>query len=261
VTVASHRLLGALGLAAAAGLWEAVSRSGLVPSAYMPPVEAIVRALATMIATHGLVQTDVLTLGRAVFGWCIAVVIALTLALASAYWRVVRQALAPPVDVLRGLPPAALVPLAIYYLGQGGSLYLTIIVFAAVWPAYIGAMSGLAHVDRVLVDSGTALGRSRAEVLLQIKLPAAMPELFTGLRLAAGFSLMGTVVAEMLAGSNGIGYTIYDAAFTLHVPETFAALVVIGIDGIAISGALLLVRGRLLRWHVRLTAARTMGVA
>ena len=254
-------IVGIFGLAFAAGLWEIVARLHVVPAAYFPTVEQIATAGVAMVVQGSLLQTDALTLERALAGWVVAVVLGFALAIAAASFRTFRRMISPVVDVLRGIPPAALVPLGIYLLGQGTSLYLTIIVFAALWPIYIGVTAGLDHVDRVLINTGAALGLSSRETLLLIKLPAALPEIFTGLRLAAGFSLMGTVVAEMLSGRDGIGYTIYDAAFSLRVTQTFVALVVIGLDGILINSLLTFARRRATGWHIRLTAARMTGAA
>jgi len=119
---------------------------------------------------------------RAVAGLAIATAIGLVVAIAAARYAVLRRMLEPAVGMLRVLPPPAIVPISIFVLGIGTQLFLFIIAFAAIWPIYINAANSLAAGEPVQLMTGRCFGYSRWEILLRLRLPAALPEIVTGIR-------------------------------------------------------------------------------
>ena len=137
---------------------------------------------------------------------------------------------------LQVLPPAALVPMSIYFLGFGER-------FFPVRHLVRGDLADLCRRDPRLAGYGSASPVDGAHVrlfeapgVIAIRLPAAMPEIFTGLRLTAGLALIATVAAEMLASRNGLGFLLFDTAFSLHVDQTFAVLLVVALNGLLVNG-------------------------
>ena len=216
--------------------WQAVVAAKFIPEEYLPgPLQAL-RALVDMIRAGDLLAAEWLTLSRTLFGAALSAVIGLLLALLGANFVIVRQALQPLVAIFQVLPPAALVPMSIYFLGFGEKLFLFVICFAAIWPTYIVATRALLDTDNLLLSTARLFGYSRRETVLAIRLPAAMPEIFTGLRLTAGLALIATVAAEMLASRNGLGYLLFETAFSLHVDQTFAVMLVVALNGLVVNG-------------------------
>jgi NitT/TauT family transport system permease protein len=247
----SKRLLG-LGLFFL--LWQAFAASGLVPPEYFPGVPVVARALADLAATRDFWTGLAMSCARVAAGLGLAILFGLGLALLTARAALLRRMLNPLVEILRVLPPPALVPMAIYALGLGPRMFLFIIVNAAIWPIYINAANALAATEPIQVLTGRAYGYSPGEILYRLQLPAALPEIFTGIRIAAGFALLATVAAEMLAGTDGIGYQLYNAGFSLDTPQMFALMFVIGVLGVVIQATTALARRLFVTWHAALAS-------
>jgi NitT/TauT family transport system permease protein len=245
----------AAGMAGLLVLWQGVVATGWIPREYLPGVPEIGRALAGMLGSLRFWRSEGTTVARAGAGLALSVMLGVGLALAGARLRRVDRALQPAVDILRSLPPSALVPLAIFTLGLGWPLYLFIIVFGGVWPVYVSAQNALAASEPVQLSAAAVLGYDASEVLWRVRLPAALPEIFAGVRIAAGACLVSTVAVEMLAGQSGIGFLLFDSAFSLRTAETFALLVVAGVNGFLLNAGVLAARRVLVGWHDQLVAA------
>ncbi|MBT2792086.1 ABC transporter permease [Paraburkholderia strydomiana] len=245
------RRAGAIGFVLLA--WQLVSHGGWVPREYFPDVPQIVDALVRLTVSGELIHAERVTLARTVVGVVVSSTLGFGLALLGAQVRAVRYALAPLVDIFQALPPAALVPLTIFALGFGEAFFLFVTCFAATWPVYIAAIRALTASELVQIQSGQSLGFTSMEILLQVRIPAALPEIFTGVRVAAGISLIATVASEMLAGRDGIGFMLFDTAFALRVDDTFAVLFVAAANGVLINALVVALRHQLLGWHEKLS--------
>lgn len=234
--------------------WQAIVLAGPIPEEYLPGPAQALRALAEMIRSGDLLAAEWLTLSRTLYGAGLSAAIGLALAVAGANFTFLRQALQPLVAIFQVLPPAALVPISIYFLGFGERFFLFVICFAAIWPTYVVGSRALLDTDPLLLSTARLFGYSRPQSLLAIRLPAALPEIFTGLRLTAGLALIATVAAEMLASRNGLGFLLFDTAFSLHVDQTFAVLLVVAINGILVNGIVAVARRMLCGWRDRLEA-------
>lgn len=242
------------GLAALLLLWQGVVASGRIPEDYLPGVPAIAGALWELVATAAFWRSEGLTVWRALAGLLLATATGVGAAALGARFDVVRRALAPLVQIMLSLPPVALVPLSIFAIGLGLPLFLFIIWFACVWTVYSAADRALQACEPVQLHAARNLGYGPWALLWQVRLPAALPQIASGLRIAAAGSLMAAVAAEMLAGRDGLGFLLYDAAFSLRTPEMFALLVVTGVNGVLLNAAVVRLRRRLAGWHDDLAA-------
>ena len=241
------------GIVMLAVIWELVSRLGILPSEFFPPLTTVFVKLYHAIVSGEVLQAEWLTLARASSGALIAACIGISLAILTSTFRTCDALFAPIAEFLRPLPPAALIPISIFFLGIGPGLFLFTIVLAAVWPIYINATNALRSVDRTLIETGRSFGCGRWTTLWQIRLPNAMPEIITGMRISVGIALLATVVVEMLAGRGGIGYLLFETAFSLRVAEMFGIMIVAGLNGILLN-FLVVKLGRLFAdWHFILT--------
>jgi NitT/TauT family transport system permease protein len=167
--------------------------------------------------------------------------------------RLIEHSLYPYAVILQVTPVVAVAPLLLIYLPQWAAV-LACAWIVAFFPVLANTTLGLNSVDRNLTDLFDIYGASRLKVLMRLKLPAALPYMLGGLRIAGGLSLVGAVVAEIAAGSAGAGsglaYRIAESAYRLNIARMFAALILLSITGIAIFFALSLVSHLLLRrWH------------
>ncbi|NEI73696.1 ABC transporter permease subunit [Rhizobium lusitanum] len=234
-------------------IWQVVAMLELVPSRYFPPMTAIAGGFWSMLMSGELLAGDGLTLMRAIIGIAGASLIGVGLALLAEISPTFRAGFRPIAALVQPIPPAALVPMAVFMLGLGFKLYAFVIVLVTIWPPYLNGAAALSAVSDVQVKTGRMLGLSDREILFRIKLPAAWPEIFSGIRYAATISLIAVVVAEMLAGHDGLGFMLIRKAFATRIPEVYALMFVCAFNGVVMNWLVNLARWRVTGWHMRMT--------
>lgn len=244
----------ALGIALALLCWQALAWSSVVPADYVPGLPAIAAAEWDLLRSPDFLAGLATTSVRAIAGLAIAIMIGLAVAIVAGRYRLVRRMLGPLVDMLRVLPPPAIVPISIFVLGIGTQLFMFIIAFASLWPIYINAANALAAAEPVQMMTARCFGYSEWEILVRLRLPAALPEIMTGVRIGAGVALLATIAAEMLAGQSGLGFLLYDAAFSLRTPEMFAIMATTGALGLLFNTLVRQASRLVVGWHTAMTA-------
>ena len=244
----------ALGIGLALLGWQALAWSRTVPVEYFPGLPAIAAAERDLVRSVDFLVGFGTTAVRAGAGLAIAILVGLTAAIVAGRYRLVRRMLAPMVDMLRVLPPPAIVPISIFVLGIGTQLFMFIIAFAALWPIYINAANALATAEPVQMMTARCFGYSDWEILVRLRLPAALPEVMTGIRIGAGVALLATIAAEMLAGQSGLGFLLYDAAFSLRTPEMFAIMATTSALGLLFNILVQQASRLVVGWHITMTA-------
>jgi NitT/TauT family transport system permease protein len=167
--------------------------------------------------------------------------------------RLIEYSLYPYAVILQVTPVVAVAPLLLIYLSQPAAV-LACAWIVAFFPVLANTTLGLNSVDHNLADLFRLYGATRLQVLWELKLPAALPYILGGLKIAGGLSLVGTVIAEIAAGSagavSGLAYRIAESGYRLNIPRMFAALLLLSVAGVVIFFALSLLSHLLLRrWH------------
>ena len=238
-------------LAAGIGLWELVVRINDIPPYVLPAPSAIV---ATLIRDWGVLSQSLLTTLLTTFeGFAAAAIGGIALALLFNLSKWLEYSLFPYAVVLQVTPVIAIAPLLLIYLSQSAAVVVCAFI-VAFFPVLANTTLGLNSVDRNLAGLFQLYGASRLQTLCFLKLPAALPFVLGGLRIAGGLSLIGAVVAEIAAGSAGAGsglaYRIAESGYRLNIPRMFAALLLLSVAGIVIYGLLALTSHLVLRrWH------------
>jgi NitT/TauT family transport system permease protein len=231
--------------------WDLAVRLSETP-AYEVPGPGLV--FATLVSDWPILSASLMvTLTTTFEALGLAVAGGVALAILFSQSRLVEYSLYPYAVILQVTPVVAIAPLLLIYLPQPAAV-LACAWIVAFFPVLANTTLGLASVDRNLVDLFTLYGASRAKVLLHLRLPAALPAMLAGVRIAGGLSLIGAVVAEIAAGSAGAGsglaYRIAESGYRLMIPRMFAALLLLSLAGIAIFFALSLLSHLILRrWH------------
>jgi NitT/TauT family transport system permease protein len=238
-------------LALGVAIWEAVVRIENIPPYVLPSPGLILQTLIDDWAL--LFQSLLVTLTTTIEGFLLAAVGGVGLAVLFNQSRLVEYSFYPYAVILQVTPIVAVAPLLLIYLPQPLAV-LACAWIVAFFPVLANTTLGLNSVDRNLVDLFALYGASRAQVLWNLKLPAALPYILGGLRIAGGLSLIGAVVAEIAAGSAGAGsglaYRIAESGYRLNIPRMFAALLLLSVAGVAIFYLLSLVNYLALRrWH------------
>jgi len=249
---ALHRFRGAISILIVMGVWQIVFLFGLAPEKYFPSIFTVAASFADMLQNGDLAKAEFLTFTRALIGLVAAALLGILLAIISDLSPVLGRGIRYISDILQPIPPAALVPMAIFALGLGYKLYAFVIILVTVWPPYMNGVAALSSVSPVQVNTGRMFGCSRWDLLWRIKLPAAMPEIFTGIRYAATISLIAVIVSEMLAGRDGIGFMIFKKAFALRTADVFALMFVVAVSGVMLNGFTNMLRRFVTGWHIRM---------
>lgn len=244
-------LLPAAMLALSVVVWDLVVRIGQLPP-YVLPGPGLV--LGTLISDWEILFGSLgVTLLTTLEGFLLAAVGGIGLAVLFNQSRLIEYSLYPYAVILQVTPVVAIAPLLLIYLPQQAAV-LACAWIVAFFPVLANTTLGLNSVDHNLSALFRLYGASRARVLINLKLPAAMPHILGGLRIAGGLSLIGAVVAEIAAGSAGAGsglaYRIAESGYRLNIPRMFAALLLLSLAGIAIFFVLSWVNHLALRnWH------------
>jgi NitT/TauT family transport system permease protein len=238
-------------LAAGLGLWELVVRVNDIKPYVLPAPSAI---FATLVRDWDVLFQSLLTTLLTTFeGFAAAAIGGVVLALLFNLSKWLEYSLFPYAVVLQVTPVIAIAPLLLIYLPQTTAVVVCAWI-VAFFPVLSNTTLGLNSVDRNLAGLFQLYRASRLQTLFLLKLPAALPYILGGLRIAGGLSLIGAVVAEIAAGSAGAGsglaYRIAESGYRLNIPRMFAALLLLSAAGIVIYGLLALTSHLVLRrWH------------
>jgi NitT/TauT family transport system permease protein len=233
------------------GGWELACRALHVPSFFLPPPSAIALTLAQ--DWRSLLQAAAYTLSNALVALALASLIGQGLALAVTVSRTLERAVQPITVVLQVTPVIAIAPLVNIWAGTDHPerALIALATIVAFFPIYSGAVTGLRSADPDLKRLFDLYGAGRLQTLARLRLPSAVPFLLEGHKVAAGLAIVGTVVAEFVAGSGkvqGLAWRILDASFKLETAKMFAALVMLGALGVALYAGLQAIERAGLRW-------------
>jgi NitT/TauT family transport system permease protein len=229
------------------GVWEAACRLTGVPTYFLPPPSAVIMAIASDPVL--LIRASWNTLSVALVALAIASVLAQAIALLVALSPLLERAIRPLASTLQVTPVVAIAPLVIIWAGidHAERAVVALAVLVAFFPIFSGAVTGLKAADPDLERLFELYGASRLQRVLRLRLPSAVPFLLEGHKVGAGLAIIGAVVAEFSAGSGGVrglAWRILDAGNRLQTARMIAALVVLGLMGVALHAAL----DRLERW-------------
>jgi ABC-type nitrate/sulfonate/bicarbonate transport system permease component len=189
------------------------------------------------------------SLARLLGGWAIGGAIGIVLGLILGRSRTALDYVAPLINFGRALPAPALLPLFLVLFKIGTPVQLATIVFGVIWPVLLNTIHGAQSVDPVQVETALAFRTPRIRRLFAVILPAALPKIFSGLRISLALSLVLMVISELVGATNGIGYQFQVASHSFDLPATWAWIALLGILGNLLNWGFLLVERRVLAWQ------------
>lgn len=245
-----HRFWGALLLLLLLALWQ-VSASCCVSSNSWPPVTDIFRAMVAGLGNGELVQVFGSTLWRMLLGFAIGALLGVLLGLSMASFPLVDAALRTLLELLRPIPMPAIVPPLILLLGIDHAMKVFAVAFACFFPVLVNTMGGVRAVDPTALDVARTFQVGRLRTLAKVVLPASLPYILAGMRTSLALALIVSVVAEMVAGSEGIGYYIMTMQYAMRPSDMYAAIFLLAALGYSLNLLMLAVERRLLHWWQR----------
>lgn len=234
-------------------IWQAVTSLGIVSRIILPsPGEtwAEIVTVGTNLATGSYMLAALwVTTQEVVTGFALATIIGISLGVLVGETKFGERALMPYLVAIDTMPKIAFAPLFVAWLGFGIGSKVALATFVSVFPILVGTAAGLHAADRNAMNLFRTMGASRMQTLVQMKIPAGLPHIFTGLKIASLSVMAGAITGEFLGGGKGFGELIRVAASQLDTPRVFALILYLSLLGLAMFGTVTLIQHKLVFWH------------
>ena len=236
-------------------LWIGVSTSGWLPQGYLPTPSEMGTELQTLF-TKGYKSISIwqhmgISLFRTLTGFVLGIAVGIPLGLITGYSRVGSAMVSPIMAFIRPIPPIAFIPMVVLYFGLGEVGKVALIFWTAFNYVYVNAHAGATGVPIAYQRAAQSIGLTRAQTFFRVVLPSAIPQIFTGLKVAMALSWAVVVAAELTGAQSGLGFMISDAAQTFRIPAVFIGIALIGAIGLMLNVMLNAVETWLVHWKGR----------
>jgi NitT/TauT family transport system permease protein len=240
---------GLTGIVLLAAIWEIAPRVGLVNDYFVPPLSRVAQAWWDLARSGELLRHLEASVVRSATGFGLALALAIPLGAAIAWYRPVREVLTPPLELFRNTAALALLPVFVLILGIGETSKIAIVAYACFFPVLLNTISGVGNVDPQLLRSARVLGLSPVATFRKVVFPAALPTIFTGVRIAGAAAVLVLIAAEMIGATAGLGYFINYAQNNFLIAPMYAAILTTSALGLAVNYGLVALERRLSRWR------------
>jgi len=232
-------------------VWYAVRWSGLVPPALLPPPHAVFLNLVQRIYSGGFLGDIWASVQRVLLGMLFGMLAAIPVGFLIGWNVYIRRFFDPLINFFRALPPIALIPLAIVYLGIGETAKVAILFYAAFFSGVIVMYEGMSQINPLFIRVARTLGATDWEIFAKVIVPLTVPHVLTAARVALGVAWATLVAAELVAAQHGIGAVIQNASAFFNLTTIYAGIVTIGFLALMMDTALRAMSRRFLAWQER----------
>jgi len=233
-------------------LWQLAGQLHLVNTVLLPPPSRVATAALRTLRSGELLGHLRVSLERILYALAIALAGGVPLGIFMGLYRPFEEVVDGFLNLLRPVPPLAWIPLAILWFGVGEGAVVFITLLAAFFAVLLNTFAGVRSVDKSLVRAALSLGASRHVLILRVVLPATLPSIFTGTRIALGVSWGSIVAGELVAATSGLGYMITFYREVLRTDLILVGMVSIALTGLLMDRGLRWLERRLLPWRVGL---------
>lgn len=229
--------------------WQLAADQGWMNKSVLPSVKNVIETGIKITDSGKLQKHLIASIGRVLKGFALGGILGIILGIFMGLSKFLHRFLGSLVNLLRPIPMIAWIPIFILWFGIGETTKISLIALGTFWPVLLNTISGIISVDEKLIEVTTVLNKSKIIVLTRVILPAAVPSIFTGIRLGIGAAWSCVVAAEMIAATKGIGFMITYARETAKPGEVFVGVIVIGVIGLLIDVVIRRIEKRLLKWN------------
>lgn len=248
-------LYGTVGVALFLFLWWLANKTEVLDPKFLTPPQTVLSELVHGFSAGGALREQVWpSLHRGLLGFVIALGTGIFLGILVGSNRVLGKLLEPVLLFFRSLSVLALFPVFLLFFGIGEESKIAIVAWAAFWPIFINTTNAVRGVEKILINAARTLGAGRVYIFTRIVLPAAIPNIFPGVRLGASYAFTALVAAEYLGATEGIGIYIRSSQEGYQIPAMYSGIVVLGIIGVAINVILAAVEKRVTGWQLGITS-------
>jgi ABC-type nitrate/sulfonate/bicarbonate transport system permease component len=231
-------------------LWEMVGRLGWVDPFFLPPPTTILKAMYKMAASGELVRHMEASVYRAVCGYILAALLGIGFGIAICWSRIIENVLDPLFELMRPISTLGLVPLMILWFGIGNGSKIAIVFKACFFPILLNTIAGIRGVNLKLIQAGRSLGAGERQLWTKVILPAAMPVIFTGMRISTAISMLAIVGVEMFSADSGLGFVIVDSQRVFATDKMFVGILMLSAIGFMMDYVARVLGRRFLGWHM-----------
>ncbi|MGG3927151.1 ABC transporter permease [Metabacillus fastidiosus] len=229
-------------------LWEVAPRIGLVDITFFPPFSKVAEGWQGLIISGELYAHFQASIIRSAIGFGLAIIIAIPLGLIIGWYPLANQLLNPVLELFRNTAALALLPVFILLLGIGETSKVSIVLFACVFPILLNTINAVRNVDPLLIKSAKSMGLSSYKLFYKVILPASIPTIFTGIRMAGTASILVLIAAEMVGAKEGLGYLINYAQMNFQIPQMYAGIITISLLGFFLNYVLVSLERKFSSW-------------
>jgi ABC-type nitrate/sulfonate/bicarbonate transport system permease component len=230
------------------GLWQ-FSALYIMDTPTWPPVTRILTAWYENVADGTLIRHLLATFWRQMLGYFLAVALGISVGVAIGYYRILYNLLEPLIEVFRPIPGPAYLPVLVLFVGIGHEMKVVLIMVASLFPILLNTYGGVRAIDPVQFDTARTLGLTTLQTLREVVLPAASPQILTGMRISLAISLILAILSEMIVSNDGLGYFTLLAERTFKVPDMYAGIFTLALFGYLLNRLFLMGESKLIRWH------------
>ncbi|OKO92035.1 ABC transporter permease [Bradyrhizobium sp. NAS80.1] len=229
-------------------LWETAPRLGLIDQTFLPPFSEVIAA-GWQLAQTGELYDDVgASLLRALSGFLIAIALFVPLGVLTGWYARLGDLLNQIIEIARNTAPLALLPVFILLLGIGELSKVSMVIYSCAWPLLLNTIAAVRQVDPLLVKSARTMGATPSQLFRKVILPASLPTIFVGIRLASASAMLVLVASEMVGAKSGLGYLIINSQYSFLIPQMYFGILGITVIGLVFNAILEALERRLMRW-------------
>jgi ABC-type nitrate/sulfonate/bicarbonate transport system permease component len=245
----AQKFSGLVFLLALMAAWELTARAEWINPLIVPRLSRILGVFFDLVSTGQIPMQIVVSMKRAASGYLLAATVFIPLGILMGLSRRVHRALEVIVEMLRPVPPPVVIPVALLIFGIEDQMKVFVIFFSCAWPILLNTIDGVRNLDWVLLNTAKTFRLSRGKTIWRVILPAAAPQIMTGLRVSLPIMLILVVISEMVGSTDGIGYFILDAQRRFRVAQMYAGMFALALLGYTLNQLFNLLHRRLLGWH------------
>jgi ABC-type nitrate/sulfonate/bicarbonate transport system permease component len=231
----------AVGFASLFVIWHLASVY-LVSSVLFPPPAVVARKGMALLRNGVLLEHLAASIQRILAGFLAGSLLGIPIGLAMGSFRPLRRLLEPYTEFLRFIPSVAMITVAVIWFGIGEASKVFLIIYTTIFIVILNTAAGVSAIAPNKIRAAEALGATRAQIFLHVAMPATVPYILTGMRLAMGNSFTTIVAAELIAANEGLGKMLWDGRMFMLVDDIFVSLVTLGLLGFAVD--------RMFRWSI-----------
>lgn len=230
-------------------VWQITSNMGILNASILPPPTKLVATLKDIIVDGSLGKNILVSLRRVAFGYALGTILGIIVGIAVGLFPIVEKLLCPIMEIMRPIPILAWVPVLILWAGIGENSKIITIAIGTFWSVLLNTTDGVKNVNGKYTEVAKIFMKKRRDKIFLVMLPAALPSIFTGLRIGIGSAWLSVIGAEMVAASSGLGYFITYNREMMKPAKMYAGVITIGVIGWLINILIRKLEKVLLKWN------------